>query len=176
MGIKADAYKKDLCDYLGIKNIDEIGKEHSEKLLKFINKYRDKEALRDILKTLPDFISFAKSSVNLMKEIVKEIMEFSKIEISTLQTIIIQLDNSLKDSQLTEKQKDNIIELQFRYQTTLEELMRRNHELKKLIITGTITLTAMALTLTGYWVSSISGGKIKAEVLEESAQKLIDKA
>lgn len=176
MGIKADAYIKDLCHYLDINSIGEIDEKHSEKLIEYVRENEDKGALKDILKTIPNFISFAKDSINIMKEIVKEIAGISKVEIEALHTIIVQLENSLKDNDLTEKQKDKIIELQFKYQTTLDELLRRNHELKKIMVTGAITLAAMALTLTGFWVSSISKGKINAEVLEESAQKLIEKA
>ena len=176
MGIKADAYKKDLCHHLGINSLDEIREQHLDKLYEFTNKYKDREALKDLLNTLPDFLSFARSSINIMKEIVKEIMGFSKIEITTLQSIIIQQEKLLNNSQLTEKQKDKVIELQFQYQSSLDELLKRNHELKKIIISGTVTLAAMALTLTGYWVSPISKGKIGTELLEESAQKLIGKA
>lgn len=176
MGIPADLYKKDLCDELHIKNLDEIGEEHSEKLLEYITEHKNKNALKDILTTLPDFISFVNNSINSMKEIVKEIMGFSKVEINVLQTVIIQQENLLKNNQLTEKQKDRIIELQFEYQKILKELLDHNHEQKKLIISGTITVAAMAIAITGYWVSKISGGKVKPEILEEAAQKLIDKA
>lgn len=175
VGIKADLYKKDLCDFLGIDNLNEIKEEHSDKLLEFAKKYNDKETFKEILKTIPNFISLAKNVLDMMRSIVKEVIGFSKAEISALQTIITQLESLLKDNNLTEHQKDKIIELQFKYQETLRDMLEHNQRLKEIVLKGGITLGAMVLVISGYWITSVSGGKINADSLENSAQKLIEK-
>lgn len=176
MSIHSDAYLRSLYHHLGVKNKDEITNDHSMKIIKFIKNSPNQDAIEEILLSLPDFLKFAEAQLVQMKDISNKIIESGDKDISQLTAIITSYNELLKNPALDTDEKKQIINLLFNYQKMLEEKMKENDRLKRLIYAGAFTLAAISLSIVANWVNTAIGSKVDPDSLKEAAQKILEKS
>ena len=177
MSVKSDVYLNNLKQHLGINDINEVNEDHAEEILKYINLHSDVEVFKELVKIIPDFISYAKETITNMNKTLRAIINSGVSEVNDLKEIIVQLNKMLENEKLTEKDKDRIFDLIIRFQDTLKEQMRSNAELKKIITKGTIGVGALVtLMIGGYIIYKIVGGKGGEKVVSEAAKQIAEKS
>jgi len=177
MSVKSDIYLNNLKLHLGINSLDQITEDHAEEILNFIKKHQDTEVLKELVKIMPDFFSFAKKANEEMNKTCNNIIKAGIIEINVLREIILQLSTMLENEKLSENDKERVFDLIKKFQTTLQDLIDKHQQLKVLIIKGTISVGLLSTAMFGgFLIYKAIGGKGGEEAFANASKNLIEKS
>lgn len=169
ISIKTKIYLENLKKFLGISSLNKINKNHIKLIAEYIQRYKEPEIFRDLLKDLVDFNCVIKSAINNMEIIYKEIVKFGKEDAEPFKEIILNLQMLINKGNLAEKEKNRIFDLMTDYNKTLNEKLEVNYDLKNLIYGGS-TIILSALTYAFY---KALGGKKPEDILTNTTNKLL---
>jgi len=167
--IKTKLYLEDLKKFLEISNISKINTNHAELIEEYIQRYREPEIFRDLLKDLLDFNYVIKSVINNMGIVYREITKFKEYNANPFKEIILNLNMLLDKDDLTLKDKNRIFDLISDYNKVLEDNLKGNNDLRNLLYDGN-TITLSILTYAFY---KALGGKNGEEILKNATSKLL---
>lgn len=172
MSLKSDLYLNNLKLHLGIRDLSQIKEEHSEKIFEYMKLHEDKDVIKELFKTLPNFLSFAQESLKKMSGIVREMISAGETEVETLKVIITQLNDLLKHDHLGDREKDRIFDLMDRYSTMLDEQLKRNNTLRGEVFYGLLGYATFTLILGGFIIYKSLGGTKGGDFIVEAGRKL----
>jgi hypothetical protein len=167
--IKTKIYLDNLRRFLEISNLNKINKNHIVLIAEYIQRYKEPEIFRDILRDLLDFKYVIKSAINNMEIICKEIIKSGKYNVDSLKDIILNLRLLIDKENFIEKDKDRIFDLMTEYNKILDEKLKGNNDLKKLIYGG----STINLSIITYAFYKALGGKKPEEILKNTTNKLL---
>ncbi|MFX0137299.1 MAG: hypothetical protein ACFFDN_26915 [Candidatus Hodarchaeota archaeon] len=171
MSIKSNAYLTNLKLHLGVNSLNEITEDHAKEILKYIKKHDDPEVLKELMKIMPDFFSFAKEANKNLNKTYHDIVKAGISDVNALKEIIMQLNKELDNNNLTEKDKDRIFDLIKEFQNILKKIIVDNTTIRKMIIAGAFLSTTM---LGGLIIYKAFGGKGGEEAFAKASEKLIE--
>jgi len=176
MSIKSDVYLNNLKLHLGINSLDEITEDHAEEILKYIKKHQDTEVLKELVKIMPDFFSFAQKANEEMNKTCNNIIKAGIIEVNVLKEIILQLSAMLENEKLSENDKEKIFDLIKQFQNNLQDLINKHQQLKMLIVKGTISVALLSTAMFGgLLIYKAIGGKGGEEAFANASKNIIEK-
>ena len=168
MSLKSDLYLNNLKLHLGIRDLSQIKDEHSEKIFEYVKLHEDKDVIKELFKTLPDFLSFAQEGLKQMSEIVKKLIAAGEKDVEDLKVIITQLNDLLKCDHLTDQDKDKIFDLMDKYSTMLEDQLKRNF-IERM---GILSVVSFTVFMGVFLIYKSLGGKKGEDFIVEAGRKL----
>ena len=167
--VKTKIYLVNLGKFLELSSLNKINTNHAEMISEYLQIYQEPEIFRDLLKDLLDFQYVINSAINNMKIIYKEISKYGKIDVSSLNEILLNIRLLNDKEYLEDKDKNRILALITEYCKILDDKLKGAHDLKNLVYGG----STIVLNILVYGFYKALGGKKANDILKSSTEKLL---